>query len=169
MCLSAVRPDSARYVIHFAIRLRTNEPSLRLPVAAALFNKGTIVGALSPNRRAIRIYDQLIESYGTNVELPLPDPLARALVNRMLILAASGRADQAMSAYDDLVARFGESVELPERQRIANDIVGKGIRLCNLTESMKAAEICRMILSSLAEDSDLEETNICIRRVLLPC
>jgi tetratricopeptide (TPR) repeat protein len=103
-CLGEDRFDDIAATISIVKKLvdKYTDPLLSELLAAALINKGGILGELGRGDEAIAIYDDIVSRYGTASEPALRELVAKALFNKGGTLGALGRHDDAISVYDDL-------------------------------------------------------------------
>ena len=83
------------------------EPMLQEVVASALIAKGV---ALGHSGSAIKVYDEILDRFGTSPDQPMRAMLANALFNKGNTLGAiSDRKNEAARVYDEVVLSFGDA------------------------------------------------------------
>ncbi len=83
----------------------------------------------------IRMYDELIQRFGTNDVAEVQKQTASALLNKGFTLGQLDRSEDAITVYDELIQRFGASDVPALQELVAKALSNKGIRLGQLDRS----------------------------------
>ena len=125
---------------------RAPEPTLGQHVAKAMVNKAV---RQHHDRRAIAIYDEVIERFTGTSELEVQESVALALYNKGVVLVRSGRLSEAVKVYDEVVTAFAEAPELTLRELVVKSLVNKGLALSSESRITEAIESYDRVLTLL--------------------
>ncbi len=125
-------------------------------LAKALFAKGLILWNQKQPDEAIKIYDQIINTFSDSDRPEIQELVARALVNKGFSLKRQDQADEAIKIYDQIINTFSGS-DRPEIQLpIAKALINKGVVLGEKAQFDEAIKIYDQIINTFS-NSDRPE------------
>ena len=143
-----VRKDWAK-MLRLAEELASARADDPEAIAFSLFQQAYAHGQLERPERAIELYSELAERFGSSEVPAFQEQVAAALFNKGVRLGTLGRIDDAIAAYDDVLARSGSSEVPAVQELVAKALVNKRVRLGTLGRSEDEIAIYDEVLARI--------------------
>jgi tetratricopeptide (TPR) repeat protein len=123
-------------------------------VAVALINQGITLGNLNHPKEEIKVYDNLIEHFGSYSETTFQKLIALALFNKGTALGKLNRPKEEIKVYDDLIGRFNAHSEPSIQEAVIKALGNKGVALGNLNYPKKEIAVYDDLIKRFNTRSD---------------
>ena len=124
--------------------------------AFMIFIKAHAHSELGNPKKAVAIYNWVIERFGDHSALDVQSTVGWALCNKGIQQGLLGEVEAGIETYDEIVKRFGDSDVKVFREQVANALIGKGMMRWQLREADAAIALWDEVVERFGDGDTLD-------------